>query len=158
MNDKIVNADGFSGEYDLQNPQWQGGWFGKTIWDVQSNIKDPFTVCIDGIIYRIDYHIKSDLGSVPRILQEFCPMWFDRARYPKSFIAHDNIYKTGGIWVAIWGGWEFQTLTRKEADEFLFRCLLLEGASKANARTIYFGVRAGGWASWDAKKQKKERK
>ena len=143
--------NGFSGKWRLENPQWQGGMYGETIWDVCSDKEEPLTVEIDGVLYRIDYHIKSDLGSVPRSLQRWLPRWFERDRYSQSYIFHDNLYNQHGLWVAVAGGWEFCEFTRAQADEFLYKCLLIEGASKANAKMIWLGVRMGGWNPWGKK-------
>ena len=151
------SMDSFAGEWELKDPVWVGGMFGDPVWDFWNDKNNPLTLCLDGSQYRPDNHIKTDLGSVPRFLQRRLPKWFDRARYPRSYIFHDNIYHTGGVWKFIAGQWIFCILTRIEADEMLRRMCIIEGASRANAAMIYYGVRLGGWASWDEKAQIKER-
>jgi hypothetical protein len=143
-----MSEDGFSGRYSCDKVGWYGGWRGRPKFEYQNCLADPLTCTLDRIIYRTDNHFFTDKGSTGRLLPLLVPAWFDRAKYEKSFSFHDSAYSNGGVWVAVNGGWEFKKITRKQADEMLRDMILLEGGSKSNARLIYWGVRAGGWASW----------
>ena len=140
--------DGFSGKYSCDKVGWYGGWFGRPKFEFQSDLADPLTCCLHGILYRPDFHFFTDKGSVPRLIQTIAPYYFDRAKYERAYYFHDSAYAHGGVWVAVHGGWEFKKITRKQADTMLRDMILLENGSKMNARLIYAGVRAGGWASW----------
>ena len=141
----------FSGTYKLESAGWKGSFWGKEMYEFTNDDADPLTCCVDGILYRPDHHYKTDLGSVPRTFQFILPEYFAKDRYVKSYLFHDSAYNHGGVWVAVNGGWEFKAITRKQADEMLRDMILLEGGSKANARLIYWGVRAGGRFSWQGK-------
>ena len=146
---KIV--DGFSGTYSLDPHHWEGGFWGKQIFEFTNNPTNPLTCELKGTMYRPDNHFFSDLGSVPKSLQTLLPKWFAKDRYPLSYLYHDSGYKHGGHWVAAPGDWHFIKMTRKQVDNILREMIILEGGGKANARTIWLGVWAGGWASWKGK-------
>ena len=142
----------FSGKYTLDPGGWDGGWFGKEMFEFTNDDADPLTYAnAKGQIIRPDHHFRTDMGSVPRTLQSLLPWWFDRFRFPKSYIFHDSGYKHGGHWFAVTGGWAFKSLTRRCVDDFLHEMILAEGGSTANARTIWAGVRMGGRFSWQGK-------
>lgn len=140
--------DGFSGSYKCDKVGWIGGPWGRPKFEYITNADDPLTCTLDNIIYRPDNHFFTDKGSVPRLVQTILPVWFDRAKYEKSYAFHDSAYAHGGVWVAVNGGWEFKKITRKQADTMLRDMILLEDGGKANARLIYWGVRGGGFTSW----------
>ena len=138
----------FSGKYNLDGDHWQGGFWGKQIYEFRNNRRTPLTATCGIVQYKPDNHFFTDLGSVPLTLQYSLPKWFAKDRYIRAYIFHDSAYKHGGVWVCINGKWTFRNLTRKQADDMLYHMLIAEGASKANARAIWLGVRAGGWYSW----------
>lgn len=144
-------VDGFAGTYALDPHHWDGGWFGKQIFEFTNNPDNPLTCELRGNLYRPDNHFFTDMGSVPKALQLLCPKWFAKDRYPLSYIYHDSAYRHGGHWVAAPGNWHFIPMTRKQVDNVLREMIILEGGGRANARTIWLGVRAGGWASWKKK-------
>jgi hypothetical protein len=142
---------GFSGKYDLDPHHWQGGAFGKQIYEFTNNRRNPLTCQFGLTLYRPDHHFFTDLGSIPLWLQTKLPKYFAKDRYPLSYLFHDSAYRHKGVWIFANGVWEFRSVTRKQADELLYEMLLIEGASKLNAKLIYTGVRLGGWASWGRK-------
>lgn len=142
---------GFSGKYELFPDGWIGGWMGRPRWEFTNDAKDPLTYG-EMLLVRPDNHFFTDLGSVPRTLQKWVPIWFDRARWPKSYIFHDSGYKHGGHWIAANGSdWHFVEMTRKDVDRYLYEMLLAEGAGKTNAKLVYWGVRIGGVKAWKKK-------
>ena len=143
--------DGFSGKYSCDKVGWYGGWWGRPKFEFQSDLDDPLTCSLDGILYRPDNHFFTDKGSVPRMVQTIFPYWFDRAKYERAYYFHDSAYAHGAVWVAVDGGWVSKDVTREQADTMLRDMILLEGGSKANARLIYWGVRGGGFTSWQGK-------
>jgi len=142
--------DKFSGVYDCPFHHWQGGFFGKEIYEFTNSALDPLTYS-DDIMLRPDNHFMTDLGSVPKLLQATAPIWFAKDRFPRSYIFHDSGYKHSGHWVAVKGGWHFVKMTRKQVDRYLREMILAEGGSRSAANLVYAGVRAGGWASWKGK-------
>lgn len=82
----------------------------------------------------------TDLASIPRLLRRhrsFDPQGPSR----RPAVGHDLAYATGKLGE--------RTLTRAEADRFLYVALLSEGVSKALAWSFYAGVRVGGWVPWN---------
>ncbi len=83
----------------------------------------------------------TDFASIPRFLF-FLPAW---AKYCKSSIIHDWLYKTGKIMG--------EPITRKRADEIFYEALLIEWrdhkAGRFWAWVEYKCVRGFGWLSWD---------
>ena len=144
----------FSGKYKLDPAGWSGGFFGKELYEFTNDDADPLTCELGCRLIRPDHHYLTDLGSVPKTLQYICPKWFAKDRYPRSYLFHDSAYKHGAIWIGVPGGWKKVKATRKEVDQMLYDMIILEGGSRANARTIWMGVRAGGWASFDKESPK----
>jgi len=152
----IEITSGFSGEYDLDQEEWQGGLWGKPTYRFTNGIDDPLTFDDGMLLLRPEDTFRTDKGSVPRIFQTLLPKWFDRARFEKSYMFHDNAYLTGGYWIAGNGSdFLFTEVTRKQADRYLHQMILAEGGSKGAARAIYFGVRMGGRFSWRRKIKRK---
>ena len=146
-----MSADGFSGDYALESAGWVGGIWGKEMRTCTLDIHDPLTCSMSNILYRTAEEFLTDLGSVPKTLQYLLPIWFAKDRWVSAYLQHDNCYQSGGLFVAVNGGWEFKKMTRLQADELLRDSIVAMGGSKANARTIYWGVRMGGKWSWKGK-------
>lgn len=144
--------NGFSGTYDLDPIGWSGGLRGKMLYEFRNSAEDPLTYeSQDGMLIRPDNHFITDLGSVPLTLQALIPAMFAKDRWIRSFCNHDSAYLHGGYWLAVAGGWKFSELTRRQADDMLREMILAEGGGSITARLIWYGVRAGGWASWKRK-------
>jgi hypothetical protein len=140
---------GFSGTYELKPYQWQGGMFGKQLYEFTNDLGNPLTYADkNGNIIRPDQHQITDMGSVPSTLQYWMPKWFAKDRYLPGFLFHDDSYKNNGWWFACPGGWEFRKITRKQADLYLRQMIIDLGGSAGNATAIYWGVRLGGWRAW----------
>lgn len=81
----------------------------------------------------------TDLASIPRLLRRhssFDPNGASR----RPAVGHDSMYATGKA--------AGRSITRAEADRFLYVALLAEGVSKPVAWMFYAGVRSGGWLPW----------
>ena len=141
---------GFSGTYELRPDHWQGGMFGKQLYEFTNDARDPLTYeDTNGNLIRPDRHTTTDLGSVPRVLQARLPGWFAKDRWTAAYIYHDDAYSSGGWWFAVEGGWEFRKIERKMADKYLRQMIRDLGGSWGNAAAIYWGVRLGGFRAWD---------
>lgn len=142
--------NGFSGDYELKPTRWDGGLFGKQLYEFTNYDHDPLTYeDLKGDLMRPDRHREeTDMGSVPKTVQWLLPKWFAKDRYLPAYLFHDDAYDNHGWWFAVKGGWEFRKLTRKQADDYLREMIISLGGSKANARAIWIGVRLGGWVSW----------
>jgi len=145
-------SKGFSGKYSLDPDHWQGGMFGKQIYEFNNDPVDPLTYCAGVRIIRPDQHFLTDMGSVPKTLQYIAPKWFAKDRFPKAYIFHDSGYKHGGHWLAVKGGWRFFKMTRQMVDELLLDMIIAEGGGEIAANLIYAGVRSGGWLAWRHRK------
>ena len=144
----------WSGAYALDPHHWQGGWFGKQIYEYQVDLANPLTFTdASGRQYRADNHHFTDLGSILKSLQIIAPIWFAKDRFPRSYCFHDSAYAEGGLFMpapADDGEWTFRAMTRSEIDSLLYDMIRAEGGSTAAARLIYAGVRAGGWGAYHA--------
>jgi len=80
----------------------------------------------------------TDLSSIPVGLRWFFPHGGAKAF---SSVFHDWFYRnTIG--------------TRKDADRFFRKLMLINGVTKWKAQLMYLGVRGGGWMSWAKSKRK----
>ncbi len=76
---------------------------------------------------------KTDLASIPRLLWRLLP---PIGKYDKAAVVHDYLYQFNGV-------------TRKEADSILLEAMTVLGVGKWTRRTIYAGVRVGWWVVWN---------
>lgn len=95
----------------------------------------------EGEGYQPDRHFRTDMASIPRILQWIPGLAKDSFRIPAIY--HDCVYKLGFIWKD--GNRLY--LTRKEADQMLRDMIHAEGG-RILAWVYYLGVRIGGAGSW----------
>jgi hypothetical protein len=119
-----------------------------------SRFLDPLdTVEIDDSIFAIANHpfryqsdlakqimtvpvgFYTDFASVPRFLPIVYACFGDTAHEPA--VIHDWLY-----YCAI--------TTREMADDILLEAMKVKGMSAWRYEPIYWGVRAGGWAAWNA--------
>jgi hypothetical protein len=149
--------DHYTGHGELWPLPSDGKWWRKTRYEFTNDAQDPLTWHAQGLQARPDRHIaETDLGSIPRVVQIIPALSKDR--YARSYIMHDSAYLYGGWYVRMAdGAFRFVRLSRAEADEWLYRGIIAEGGSVATARTVWASVRAGGWCSWDAKRQAETR-
>lgn len=73
----------------------------------------------------------TNFHSSPRLLWSIFPP----DDWAQAAVAHDHLYATGFV-------------TRAQADAVHREMLLLLGAPAWRARTMWLGLRAGGWKSW----------
>lgn len=121
----------------------------KAIYEYQADRLKPLTfVMPSGVSVRPDSHFKTDMGSIPALIQLFPNMSKDR--FLLSFIFHDSCYAHGGLWVLTIAGWEFKRFTRAEADSLLALMIKHEPCpgGVVVSRSVWLGVRIGGWVSW----------
>ena len=105
-----------------------------------------FNWCVSIIGLGIDYVKKgfwTDYASIPRLLW----FWYDPLDYREEGTLHDWLYKEQK--------WNGQAITRKQADEILFKFVLQKHGRRV-ARDFYYGVRIGGRKPWN--KYKKDRR
>ena len=88
----------------------------------------------------VETWFETDFGSIPRLLWIF----FNPTRYI-AYILHDKLYSDKYITQE---DWTKRYITREEADQILFRALLVEWCSETEARFVYIGVRIGWWLRW----------
>ena len=75
----------------------------------------------------------TDFASIPRIFWNLLPPW---GKYGKAAVLHDYLYTMG-------------TFPRLRCDRILLEAMGVLGVSWLTRRTIYLGVRVGGWVAWD---------
>ena len=73
----------------------------------------------------------TDFNSTPWGLWNFFPPW----QYPQAGVVHDFLYQFNGV-------------TRAEADQVHARILEALGCGLFKRRTVYLALRAGGWVAW----------
>lgn len=80
----------------------------------------------------------TDLASIPRVLRLLIQV---NGRHSDAAIIHDWLYYKKGN-VCFW------TFSRKECDDIFYQAMLESGVPKWKARTMWSGVRVGGWLAW----------
>jgi hypothetical protein len=146
MNIELINPDQLRLVLDQERTRIAGK-------EIYERITRGFAFKVDGVIYRIDNHGYTDLGSIPRLLQVI--PYLEHWRYPCSYCTHDSGYELKGFWI----NGEFKLLSRSVIDKILKNMVLVEGIyqnnpvpAKVASPVIYSGVRAGGWYNWNYRK------
>jgi len=97
-----------------------------------------------GRLFRVPAEARTDLFSIPGVFRSFL---FRARKYIECAVLHDGGYrKTLEEYIA--GKWVTAEVSRSECDNLLKDSLSSSGAPKTLIVTIYYGVRAGGWASY----------
>lgn len=141
-----VNRDGYSLTFDHNDK----GWFGRTKAVYRFKL-DPVAPLqwhtADGLILEpCRKTMITDGGSVPWPVTT----WIDRLLCPRGFPCHDAAYRAGYCWSVQHDGTAHRLfLERPEVDELLYWQALADGASYAQARAIWAGVRIGGLTIWN---------
>lgn len=78
---------------------------------------------------------QTDLASIPRGLWNVLP---PVGGYDRPAVVHDFLYQHAST-----------SLTRAEADAVLMEAMAWVGVGWWTRRTIYWGVRLGGWVAWN---------
>lgn len=79
----------------------------------------------------------TDYNSTPRIVWRLFPRW----EYPLAGVVHDWLYLTGRNNVAV--------ITRGQADDVHEEILIALEAPRWKSWSARFGLRVGGWKSWN---------
>jgi len=147
---------GFAGRYDSDYLKWQGGMFGKPLYTFLTDRDNPFEFAdTDGLIVRPVDEFIYDKKSAPWILSSIAPKWFAKSSTPKSAAMHDSMCRHHGIFVAVWGGWSFIFVTRKQADQWFRIMMRYEDVGAIGSTLNWTGVRIGAtWGSWGDDKMK----
>lgn len=90
----------------------------------------------------VENWFETDFWSIPRILWLF----FNPTKYI-AYILHDQLYSDQYVLRGV--DQMKRYITREEADQILFRALLVEWCSEIEAKFVYVGVRLGGWYRWN---------
>lgn len=76
---------------------------------------------------------NTDLASIPiGVRNIISPI----GRYDKAAVVHDWLYRVNGV-------------TRKQADDVLLEAMKVSNVKGWQQKVIYWGVRIGGWVSWN---------
>lgn len=86
-------------------------------------------------VVRVPVGTLTDFASIPRTVQLFIPKDIGR----RAAIIHDYLYQTRGL-----GG----KYTRKQCDEIFLDALSVLNVDWPTRKTLYAGVRIGGWVAW----------
>ncbi len=118
------------------------------------NLSVPFTGDIrttqSELTYFTDIHkclilvpigFKTDLGSIPVILQNIFPK-DGLAMF--GYILHDYLYFTG-------------IYTRSESDDILEESMKTLGVSWWRRKSVRAGLRLGGWVAWNKHRNRKKK-
>lgn len=138
----------------------KGGWRGCYIaertgdgkrWWVEQSATDPMRLLVDDLALEFSWggRLFSDGGSIPKAAQAIKDLRLKPDSFPKSYFLHDALYERGGAFVREPGGtWHEVPVDRRQADALLYCGLGAEGATLAEAQTIYRAVRMFGNRAW----------
>lgn len=84
-------------------------------------------------IITIPEGFETDFASVPQIFWNILPPW---GKYGKAAVLHDYLYKSG-------------MFDRSRCDEIFLEAMEALNVSWIKRKTIYAGVRMGGWIAWN---------
>ncbi len=96
-------------------------------------VRDLIYLDWDGKKWVTPQYFVSDLSSIPFFLRFAVP----KTGLGKAPILHDYLYRTPKPYVS-----------RKHADYLFYIGAVDEGMSKWKAKSLYYGLRSGGWLSW----------
>lgn len=81
---------------------------------------------------------QMDLASIPRLLRPLFPV---HGRHTRAAVIHDWLYAANG---RIFSG----TFSRADSDYVFLEAMTVLGVGWFKRRTMYLGVRVGGWVAW----------
>lgn len=87
-----------------------------------------------GRTWTVPIGFVTDGASIPRELWSTVGSPFT-GKYRRAAVVHDYLYK-------------LQPLPRAKCDLVLLEAMMKDGTEKILAKTIYDGVRLGGWKAW----------
>ena len=99
-----------------------------------------FTVIVREQLILVPVGVKTDLGSIPAILQVFFPK-DGKAMF--GYILHDYLYQMG-------------MFSRSQSDDMLEEAMKSLGVSWWRRKSVRGGLRIGGWVAWDRHRNNKK--
>lgn len=107
-------------------------------------VRDAFTYrTLAGWTITVPAGFITDGASVPRPLWWLYPPF--GGDYDEAAVIHDFLYAKAELFE----GDDDGHITRGEADAVLLEAMAAKGFRASGRRTIYAGVRAGGWRAWN---------
>lgn len=98
-----------------------------------------YSIGTTGVTIVVPAGFVTDFASIPK------PLWWwfsPHDFYSKAAVVHDYLYWT-------------QRCTREQADNLLLIAMQESDVSPVKRKAVYLGVRAGGWAAWDANRNER---
>ena len=115
----------------------------------------PLTLALaDGVQYQTNRTFETDMGSVPLMLQSLPGGWYQKDRWIRAYLFHDDGYGHGGLWVRRPRQTEFhfEPMSREKIDALLKIACLIEGAPEKVANRIHYFVDRFGGGVWDRRR------
>lgn len=108
--------------------------------DTRFKLTEPFEFAseVTESVISIPAGFVTDFASIPRGLWNIFP---PAGKWGKAAVVHDWLYQTQNATTHL--------VTRAEADAVLKEGMEVLGVSRWARWTIYAGIRAGGWATWN---------
>jgi len=88
----------------------------------------------------------TDFASIPRM---FWPVMLPTGLYGKAAVVHDWLYQEREVERHVGHATLLRLVTRLEADDVLKEAMGVLSVRLWTIWTIYLGVRAGGWLTWN---------
>jgi len=89
-------------------------------------------------LFVVPAGFATDFASIPRLLWTLVGSPA-AGRYRRAAVLHDYLYAQA----------DTVGVSRKEADRVFLEAMMVSGVHPARAKTLYYGVRIGGWVAWD---------
>lgn len=84
----------------------------------------------------------TDGASVPRLLWALYPPF--GGEYDRAAVIHDLLYR----FAEHFAGTDHGHISRGRADDLMLEMMQVDGFRPSGRRTVWSGVRVGGWVSW----------
>ena len=84
----------------------------------------------------------TDGASVPRLLWALYPPF--GGEYDRAAVVHDYLYR----FAELYHGNDHGHISRGQADDLMLEMMEVDGFRPSGRRTVWSGVRVGGWVSW----------
>lgn len=141
--------------------EWRGAYIAKLTsggvwWWVEQSAADPMRLFANdlGLEYSWGGRLLSDGGSIPKACQGIKELRLKPDSFLKSYFLHDACYSRAWTCVREPGKkWHSVRIDRRQADALLYCGLCAEGATLAEAQTIYRAVRMFGHRAWAQHRQ-----
>lgn len=131
-------------------------WYRVPLFDYrwQQVLADLIYIDDNGVKYQLDRHFETDGGSIPPVVRLTPFVHLDPWNFSRSYLYHDCVYQYGGLYIKYPedSEFKFRLRTRNETDHLLGDMLPLDGATKADTKTIMGGIWVGSRFVWNDKK------